>query len=50
MKHATKGKGRTGPGGIRCACCTKGLPRDVKRETARYNRRKAKKGLAQWSA
>jgi hypothetical protein len=38
-----KGKGRTGPGGIGCPCCTKGTRQYVKRLTARWARRMAKK-------
>ena len=41
QKH---GKGRIGPGGIRCSCCRKGrTPSGVKRDTARHARHLAKK-------
>lgn len=46
MKNATHGKGKTGLGGIRCACCTKGTAKDVKKATARWNRKRAKKEIA----
>lgn len=46
MKHVTQGKAVTGPGGIKCPCCTKGKPSVTKKLSARYNRKKAKKELA----
>lgn len=46
MKHVRKGKGVTGPGGIRCACCTKGRPSVMKKLTSRYIRKQSKKELA----
>jgi hypothetical protein len=48
MKHVMHGKGVTSPGGIHCTCCTKGKPKLVKMLTARYNRKKAKKALANY--
>jgi len=45
MKHKTHGKAVTGPGGIRCACCTKGRPSYTKTLSARQDRRENKKEI-----
>ena len=37
-KEPSRGKGRTGFGGIRCACCTKGTPHEVKQYSNRWIR------------
>lgn len=44
MQHKD-GKGRTGPGGMRCPCCTKGKPSQHKRATVRSERMRTKKIL-----
>lgn len=43
--HPISGKGLTGPGGIKCVCCTKGLPKTTKSLTNRWIRHTEKRNL-----
>lgn len=40
---------RVGPGGIRCPCCTKGVPSETKRLANRRFRRSARKAIREES-